>query len=60
MGETGEWDSNVQVIVDEATVKVSKKEEGLNVFNLLRFRPFANDLDLIFSHHQAFGLQYVQ
>jgi len=49
-GEAGEWDSNVQVIVDEATIKVSETKEGLNIFNLLRFGPFVNDLDLIFGH----------
>jgi len=59
MGETGEWDSNVQVIGDEAMIKVSKAGEGLNVFHLPRFGPFVNDLDLVFSHHQAFILQDV-
>ena len=57
MGETGEWDSDVQVIVDKVTIKVSKTKEGLNIFNLLRFGPFVNNLDLIISHCQALGLQ---
>ena len=38
---------------------MSKTEEGLNVFDLPRFRPFTNDFDLVFSHHQAFDLQDV-
>ena len=59
MDETGEWDSDIQIVVDEATVEVTKTKEGLYVFNLPRFRPFANDLDLIFGHCQAFSLQDV-
>ena len=59
MGEAGEWDSNVRVIVDEATIEVRETKEGLNVFDLLRFRPFENDLDFIFGHRQAFSLQDV-
>jgi len=59
MDEMGEWDCDVRVIVDKATIKVSKTEEGLNVFDLPRLGPFMNDLDLIFGHSQAFGLQDV-
>ena len=45
------------MVVDKVTIKVSETEEGLNVFNLPRFGPFVNDLDLIFGYCQAFGLQ---
>ena len=40
-------------------IDLSKTKEGLNVFDLPRFGPFTNDLDLVFNHHQAFGLQDV-
>ena len=46
MGKMGECDSDIQIVVDEMTIEVSKTKEGLYVFNLLRFRPFMNDLDL--------------
>jgi len=47
MGETGERDSNVWVIVDKTTIIVSKTKEGLNIFDLLRFGPFMNDFDCL-------------
>ena len=31
-GEAGEWDNNVRVVEDEATIKISEAEEGLNTF----------------------------
>ena len=57
MGEAGERDSDVQVVVDEATIEISETEEGLNVFNLPRLRPFANDFDFVVGHCQAFSFQ---
>jgi hypothetical protein len=57
MGEMGEWDSNIQVVVDKATIEVCKTEEGLNVFDLPRFRPSANNLDLVIGYCQVFSLQ---
>ena len=54
-----EQDCNIQIVVVEAMVEVSQTKEGLYVFKLLRFRPFVNDLDLIFIHCQDFSLQDV-
>jgi len=49
MGEMSERDSDVQVIVDKAMIEISKTEEGLNIFNLPRFRPLTNNLDFVIS-----------
>ena len=59
MGEMGESDSNILVIVDKMMIKVSETKEGLNIVDLPRLGPFTNNLDLIFSHCQAFSLQDV-
>ena len=44
MGEVGEWNGDVRVVWDETPVEISKTEERLYIFNLLRFRPILNDL----------------
>ena len=55
----GEGDSDIQIVVDKVMIEISETEEGLNIINLPRFRPFTNDLDLIFGYRQAFSLQNV-
>ena len=37
----------------EPTIEVGEAEEGLNVFDLLRFQPFLDNFDLFISHCQA-------
>ena len=53
MGEVGEWNSDVGVVQDETPVEISKTQERLYIFNLLRFRPILNDLDFIGCHGES-------
>ena len=53
MGESGEWDSNVRVVWEETPLEISEHQEGLYIFNLARFRPILNDLDLVSSYGKS-------
>ena len=55
MGELHKWNCNPGVFINEATVKVGKSEEGLNVFDLLGLRPVLDNLDFILCHREALG-----
>ncbi len=43
----------MRVVIDEATIKIAKAEEGLNVFYLSRSWPFRDSTDLFLIHSQA-------
>src|SRR6266540_2476199 len=49
-GEAGEWDNNVGVVEDEATIKISEAEEGLNILYFPRLRPILNYLNFCLVH----------
>ena len=51
--ETGEQNSDFRVFQNETLVKIGKSQEGLDVFNLLGFRPILNDLDFVGGHGKA-------
>ena len=45
LGKTHEWNGDLGISVNEATVEVGKTEEGLDVLDFPGFRPILNDLD---------------
>jgi hypothetical protein len=45
--------------VNETTVEIGEAEEGLNVFDLPRFRPIPNHLDFIFGHSKSIGREHI-
>src|SRR6267154_1174757 len=51
--ETSKRNHDVGIVVDEATIEISETKEGLNVLNLLRFRPILNNLYLVLSHFET-------
>ena len=53
---TGEWDCDVQKIIDEPTVEVCKAEEMLHLSWL---GPISDDLHFVSGHSKAFGRQEV-
>ena len=50
-----ERDGYVRVISNESVIKVSETEEGLDLFDLLRGRPIADDLNLRGVHLETTG-----
>ena len=38
---------------NEMLVEIGKTQEGLNVFNLVGFRPILNDLDIVGGHGET-------
>jgi len=53
VGQTGERNNNVGVIMNEATVEVGKSEERLDVLDFAGFWPVLNSLDLLWRHGEA-------
>ena len=51
--------SNLRVLVDEATIKVRKTEEGLNVLNFTGFGPILDSFDLLHRHRKSRGRKVV-
>src|SRR5467141_3502830 len=58
-GKTRKRNCDFGISVNETTVEVGKTEEGLNILDFLRLRPILDNLDLIWSHGEAFGRQHV-
>ena len=52
-GKPRERNNNVGVIMDESTVEVRKSEEGLDVLNLLWFRPIGDGLNFLRRHGES-------
>ena len=54
LGKACEWYSDLGVSINEASAKVGKTKERLNVFDLLGFRPILDNLDFVWCHDEAF------
>ena len=39
-------------------IKIGKAKEGLHIFNLIRSRPFFDNLNLVLEHCKSSGKQY--
>jgi len=53
VGQVGERNNNVGVIMNEAMVEVGKSEERLDVLDFAGFWPVLNSLDLLQRHGEA-------
>ena len=58
-GELGEWYNNVGIVENEATVKISEAEEGLNILYFLWLGPVLNYLNFRLVHGESLGRQDV-
>ena len=54
MSKVSKGNYNVQVATDEMIIEVSKTKESLHVTNFARFGLVLNDLNLTWTHGQAF------
>src|SRR5882724_7191563 len=59
LGKTCEWNSDLRISINEATVEVGKTKEGLDILDFPRFWPILNDLDFVQGHGEAFGGQHI-
>jgi len=53
VGQVGERNNNVGVIMNEVMVEVGKSEERLDVLDFVGFWPVLNSLDLLRRHGEA-------
>ena len=58
-GQTSERNDDVGIVRNEAPIKVSEPEEGLNVLDLPRFGPTFNYLNLGGVHFESLGQEDV-
>ena len=58
MSEMGEWNGDFGVFQNEMLIEIGKAQEGLDVFDLLGFRPILNDLDFVRGHSEATRREY--
>ena len=58
-GESGEQYNNVGIVENEATVKISEAEEGLNILHFLRLGPILNYLNFCLVHGESLRRQDV-
>src|SRR6266545_1984809 len=56
-GESGERYNNVGIVENEATVKISEAEEGLNILYFSRLGPILNYLNFHLVHGESLGRQ---
>ena len=56
-GESGEQYNNVGIVETEATVKISKAEEGLHILHFLQLGPILNYLNFCLVHGESLGRQ---
>ncbi|KIK75127.1 hypothetical protein PAXRUDRAFT_173708 [Paxillus rubicundulus Ve08.2h10] len=54
LGEAGERNNNVRIIIDETAVEVGEAKEGLDVLDFMRFWPIRNGFDFVGGHSQAY------
>ena len=52
--EARKQNNDIGVVVNEASVEITKAKEGLDVLDLPRYRPFQNRFDLILRHFEPF------
>jgi len=53
VGQAGERNNNVRVIMNEAMVEVGESKERLDVLDFAGFWPVLNSLDLLWRHGEA-------
>src|SRR6266498_1065847 len=58
-GESDERYNNVGIVENEAMVKISEAEEGLNILYFLHLRPILNYLNFDLVHGESLGRQDV-
>ena len=58
VGKASEGNNNVGIIEYKASVKVCKSQEGLNLLNGLRSRPFEDSINLGLCHRDAGGIDH--
>ena len=56
-GESGERYNNVGIVENEAMVKISEAEEGLNILYFLHLRPILNYLNFHLVHGESLVLE---
>ncbi|KIM63087.1 hypothetical protein SCLCIDRAFT_118212, partial [Scleroderma citrinum Foug A] len=54
-GKPRERNDDVGVVMDESTVEVHESKEGLDVLNLMRFRPIGDGLNFLCRHGESIG-----
>ncbi len=59
VGESGEQYNNVRIVENEATVKISEAEEGLNILYFLWLGPILNYLNFCLVYGESLGRQDV-
>ena len=58
-GKPSEGNGYVRIIVNETSVEIGEAKEGLNIFDLPRFRPIPNRLDFLFGHRESLGREHI-
>jgi hypothetical protein len=53
MGETGQRNDNVGVVVNETQVESSETKEGLNILHFPRLRPITDGFDFLLGHGKS-------
>ena len=54
LSELGERNYDVRILLNEAMIKVAEAKEGLNVLDILRFRPVQDSSDFLHGHCKFF------
>jgi len=53
VGQAGEWNDKIRVIIYELVVKIGKAKEGLDVLYFAGFQPVEDGLYFIASHSET-------
>src|SRR5882672_2415771 len=59
VGNMHKWNCDFGISVNEMMVKVGETKEGLNVLEVLGFRPILDYLDFVLGHGEAFRRQHI-